>query len=144
LILLALVAIIAGGAIATTAYAYYGRVGQKSVVLPSGCAKSQGGYLIVAAYNGFNDSADQGVPANNWPVISVLTGANVTIVVCNADTQPHGFQIYHYYNSRTNILAPGEVMKVSFIANQAGQFQIFCSIVCSVHWAMISGELAVR
>ncbi len=59
------------------------RLGSTSpnIVLPSGCARPAGGFLIVAAYNGFNDSVGHGVPASPWPVVSVQHGSNVTIVV---------------------------------------------------------------
>ena len=112
--------------------------------LPPGCIKPQGGYLIVADQLGFNDSVDHGVPTNNWPVMTVKAGQNVTIVVCNADsTQAHGFQIAHYYDARLVSLQPGEVLKVSFVATEAGSFRVYCSILCTVHWAMQNGQLVV-
>jgi len=114
-----------------------------NVVLPPGCVKPADGFLIVAAYNGFNDSVDHGVPANSWPVIHVQEGANVTITVCDADNESHGFQVTHYFDGKINTLSPGQVMTVSFVADQPGSFRIYCSILCSVHWAMVSGELVV-
>ena len=61
-----------------------------SAKLPPGCVKPADGFLIVASLQGFNDSIDHGVPANNWPVMNAKLGQNVTIVVCNADpTQAH-------------------------------------------------------
>lgn len=116
---------------------------QNNVVLPPGCVKPPEGFLIVADYNGFNDSAGHGVPANPWPVVNVQQGANVTIVVCNADTEAHGFQVSHYFDGNIVTLAPGQVTTVMFVANEAGTFRIYCSIVCGVHWAMLSGELRV-
>ena len=112
--------------------------------LPPGCVKPAGGFLIVASLQGFNDSVDHGVPQNNWPVMDVKLGQNVTIVVCNADsTQAHGFQIDHYYNAQLVSIAPGQVLRVSFIASQAGSFRVYCQILCTVHWAMQNGELTV-
>lgn len=113
--------------------------------LPPGCAKPPGGFLIVASQQGFNDSVDHGVPANNWPVMEVALGQNVTIVVCNADaTQAHGFQIDHYYDARLVSIAPGQVLRVSFTASEAGSFRVYCQIPCTVHWAMQNGQLVIR
>jgi len=112
--------------------------------LPSGCVKPAGGFLIIANQLGFNNSVDHGVPEDNWPVIDVKLGQNVTMVVCNDDpTQAHGFQIMHYYDSRLVSFGPGEVFRVSFIANEAGTFRIYCAILCTVHWAMQNGQLVV-
>lgn len=112
--------------------------------LPAGCVKPAGGFLIIASILGFNGSVDHGVPANNWPVMDAKVGQNVTIVVCNADpTQAHGFQIDHYYDNRLVSLAPGQVLRVSFIATQAGTFRVYCQILCSVHWAMQNGQLNI-
>ena len=144
IISLALFTVLVGTAIVSVAYLTYGRGGTSTTInLPPGCVKPPDGYLIVADVSGFNDSVDRGVPATNWPVIDVQKGANVTIRVCNIDQQPHGFQVAHYYDSHIVALAPGQVLTVSFVADEAGSFKIYCSILCSVHWAMISGQLSV-
>jgi len=118
--------------------------GHTVVVLPPGCVKPAGGFLIVASQYGYNDSVDHGVPENSWPVMHVSQGQNITIVVCDADpAQDHGFQIEHYYDSRLVSISPGQVLTVSFIADEAGSFRVYCSVPCSVHWAMQSGELIV-
>ncbi len=115
-----------------------------TVMLPTGCVKPAGGFLIVASQTGFNDSVDHGVPQNSWPVIKVGLGQNVTILVCNADrSQPHGFQISHYYDARLISIPSGQLLTVAFIADSAGTFRVYCDIPCSVHWAMQSGELVV-
>jgi hypothetical protein len=111
--------------------------------LPSGCTKPSGGYLIIASKLGYNDSVNHGVPANSWPVITVNEGQQVNIVVCNTDIEAHGFQITHYLDSSINSIAPGQVFHVSFVANRAGDFEIYCSIFCSVHAFMQSGLLRV-
>jgi hypothetical protein len=114
------------------------------VKLPTGCVKPSDGFLIIASELGYNDSVDHGVPQNSWPVVNVQQGQNVTIVVCNIDPgEAHGFQIDNYYNARTVSIAPGQVLTVSFVANKAGTFRIYCNIFCAVHWAMQSGELVV-
>jgi hypothetical protein len=114
-----------------------------STSLPAGCTKPAGGFLIVASDTGYNDSMDHGVPAKSWPVINVTQGQTVNITVCNIDFQAHGFQVAHYYDNSIVTIAPGEVIHVSFVANQAGEFQIYCEIFCSIHWAMQSGLLRV-
>jgi len=115
-----------------------------TATLPSGCVRPAGGFLIIASQLGYNDSVNHGVPQNSWPVVDVRQGQNVTIVVCNADpAQAHGFQIDHYYDARLVSMASGQVLSVSFVADTAGTFRIYCNIPCSVHWAMQSGELIV-
>jgi len=140
------VALVAALAVVAIALPGLNRVGTSTstTALPPGCAKPAGGFLIVASLLGFNDSVDHGVPQNSWPVMNVRLGQNVTIVVCNADpAQDHGFQIAHYYDARLVSVTPGEVLTVSFVADTAGSFRIYCSIPCTVHWAMLSGELIV-
>jgi len=99
--------------------------------------------LIVASITGFNDSVDHGVPANPWPVVHVAKGTLVNVTVYNDDKQAHGFQVSHYFDSSIQTIAPGQKLNVSFIANETGTFRIYCSIFCSVHWAMQSGQLIV-
>ena len=112
--------------------------------LPAGCVKPAGGFLIIASQLGFNDSVDHGVPENNWPVMNVRLGQNVTIVICNADpSQAHGFQVDHYYAAQLVSIASGQVLRVNFITSQAGSFRVYCQIFCTIHWAMQSGQLVV-
>jgi hypothetical protein len=111
--------------------------------LPSGCVRPQGGFLIIASKLGYNDSVDHGVPANPWPVITVNQGQQVNIVVCNTDNEAHGFQVSHYFDNTIEAIAPGRVVHVSFVASQAGDFQMYCSIFCSIHAFMQSGLLRV-
>ena len=147
---LALVAIgiLAAGALAAVAVALpdlnKSTTNSPTVMLPSGCVKPAGGFLIVASLQGFNDSIDHGVPANNWPVMNARLGQNVTIVVCNADrTQAHGFQVDHYYDAQLVSIAPGQVLRLSFVANVAGTFRVYCQIPCTVHWALQNGQLTI-
>jgi hypothetical protein len=111
--------------------------------LPPGCTKPPGGFLIVASNLGYNDSIGHGAPEKPWPIVHVNEGQTVNITVCNTDVQAHGFQITHYFDSSIETVVPGQVMKVSFVANQAGIFQIYCSIFCSIHIYMQSGQLIV-
>lgn len=111
--------------------------------LPAGCVKPPGGYLIIANQNGFNDSIQHGAPSNDWPIINVTQGSTVNITVCNSDVQAHGFQITHYFDSNIETVSPGKVIHVTFVADKAGDFTIYCSIFCSVHIYMQNGLLAV-
>jgi len=134
------------GAVATTAFYLAGRnsgSNTTSTSLPSGCVKPAGGFLVIASEDGFNDSIDHGVPQKSWPIINVTQGQTVNITVCNTDFQAHGFQITHYYDSNTVTIVSGQVIHVSFIAGQTGEFRIYCNIFCSIHWAMQSGLLDV-
>jgi len=110
---------------------------------PPNCTRPPGGYLIIASKLGFNDSIDHGVPANNWPVITVRQGQEVNITVCNTDIEAHGFQITHYFEGTIEAVAPGQVVHTSFVADQVGDFKIYCSIFCSVHAFMQGGLLRV-
>lgn len=110
--------------------------------LPPGCARPSGGFLVVASNTGYNDSIGHGAPTKSWPIITVHKGQNVTIVVCNTDVQAHGFQITHYVNNQET-LVPGQVLRVSFIADQTGSFIIYCDIFCSIHIYMQNGLLNV-
>jgi len=138
-----LLAVIIVGVAVTSAYIFLGRGVQPGGGLPSYCSRPADGYLIVASAKGYNDSVDHGVPLKPWPVIDVQKGATVTITVCNTDNQAHGFQVTHYLDSKIETVAPGQAYTVSFVANQTGSFRIYCSIFCTVHWAMQSGQLVV-
>ena len=117
--------------------------GQGTGPLPSGCVKPSGGFLIIASKLGYNDSVDHGVPAKPWPIINATEGQQVNITVCNTDIQAHGFQVAYYFDSTIESIAPGQVIHVSFVANKVGVFQIYCSVFCSVHAFMQSGQLRV-
>ena len=105
-------------------------------------------FLIVASVNGFNGSAlsphsTNGVQQSPWPVIQVPKGTLVNITVYNEDQQAHSFQVSHYFDSGIQTVAPGQMLVVTFLANQTGTFTMKCVIPCSIHWAMQSGELIV-
>lgn len=99
--------------------------------------------MIIASITGFNDSVDHGVPANPWPVIHVSKGTVLNFTVINEDKQAHGFQVSHYLDTPIETIAPGQKVSFTFVADEAGTFRIYCSIFCTVHWAMQSGELVV-
>jgi hypothetical protein len=107
------------------------------------CVKPPNGILIIASETGFNDSVDHGVPEKAWPVANVSEGSTVDIVVCNLDHIAHGFNIQHYYETPIQTLSPGQVLRISFVADKAGTFWIRCEIFCPIHPFMQSGELRV-
>jgi hypothetical protein len=116
-------------------------LGPKTGTLPPGCTRPEGGFLIVAGTDGFNDSV--GRPNTVWPVISVKQGSTVNITVCNTAPYAHGFQIAHYYNSSIVTIDSNQVIRVSFVAGEVGTFQIYCSIFCPIHYSMQNGRLTV-
>ncbi len=129
--------------LALAALAVYLDSSRSRQALPPGCVKPAGGYLIIATNQGYNDSIGHGAPQTAWPVIHVSQGDTVKITVCNTDVQAHGFQVGHYYDSSIESLLPGQVVTLSFVADQKGTYQIYCSVPCTVHIYMQSGELMV-
>jgi heme/copper-type cytochrome/quinol oxidase subunit 2 len=114
--------------------------------LPADCKKPEGGFLVIANENGYNDSSQHGALLGtnvSWPIITVHVGDTVDIVVCNADTQPHGFQVTGYFIGSKGTVAPGKVIQVSFLASKAGDYRFYCQIFCSVHFLMQKGLLRV-
>jgi heme/copper-type cytochrome/quinol oxidase subunit 2 len=78
-----------------------------------------------------------------WPVIHVQKGDTVVIVVINnGTTEPHGFAIDHYYNSGVSTSA-GQSHTITFVANVAGTFRVYCDIFCTIHPFMQNGALIV-
>jgi hypothetical protein len=143
-IILVVLVVVLLGASATAALFLLSRGGViGSRPLPEGCTKPGGGFLIIASSSGYNDSIAHGSPAKSWPIVTVHLGQNVTIVVCNTDVQAHGFQIVHYFTPNQETLVPGQVLRVSFIADQTGSFVIYCDIFCSIHIYMQNGLLSV-
>jgi nitrous oxide reductase len=121
-----------------------GNAGGGAASLPAGCTKPAGGFLVVASVTGYNDSIGHGAPGKAWPIIQVRKGSTVNIVVCNIDRQAHGFQITHYYDRSIETVEPGQVIRVSFVADQTGTFEIYCSIFCTIHIYMQNGQLVVN
>lgn len=116
-----------------------------AVKLPPGCVRPAGGFLIIASQYGYNDSVLEGAgPSKAWPVISVAQGQTVDITVCNIDTsESHGFQVGTYFDKTVESISPGQVLDVSFVADKAGTFPIYCAIFCAIHLFMEYGQLRV-
>jgi hypothetical protein len=112
-------------------------------VLPAGCSRPTGGFLIIASSMGYNDSIVHGAPVKSWPVLDVTKGTDVDITVCNTYSEPVGFQVTHYLVSKVESIAPGRVMTVSFLANQTGTFEIYCAIFNPIHIYLQGGQLNV-
>lgn len=95
-----------------------------------------------APNEGMNGSAIKGTTAV-WPVIHVHIGQKVVINVqmVNAD-EPHGFAIDNYFPAGVT-LRPGEFYQVTFIANQAGTFRMYCNVFCAIHPLMQNGQVIV-
>jgi hypothetical protein len=144
-LLVVIILVLLGGTIVSVAFLLFGREGTcaSTVSYQYENQRPPGGYLIVASSKGFNDSVDHGVPENSWPVIDVKRCTSVTITTCNTDIQAHGFQVAHYFDSKVISIAPGQCLTVSFVADVAGSFRIYCNIFCTIHWAMQSGQLVV-
>ncbi len=112
--------------------------------LPAGCVRPANGYIIVQSKDGYNDSITQGAGLSKpWPVLTASEGQTVSIAVCNVDVQAHGFQIANYADGSINVVEPGQVLNISFVANKPGSFLIYCAIPCSIHFFMQFGQLKV-
>ena len=137
-----LAVIISVGLAASTAYLADSGTSAESL-LPAGCAKQAGGFLIIASSLGYNDSIAHGAPAKSWPVLDVTRGTNVNITLCNTYSQVVGFQVTHYLAAKTLTVLPGQVVNLSFVADETGTFLIYCSTFNPIHVYLQGGELNV-
>ena len=102
-------------------------------------------FLIVESdtgvFEGLNGSAYH--LSTSWPVLNVQKGQTVVIQVVNCfSSEPHGFAITGYFNSGTT-LQPGQSYTLKFVANQVGQFRVYCNVFCAIHPLMQDGLLNV-
>jgi hypothetical protein len=95
------------------------------------------------SYEGINGSAHhQDVP---WPVVVVHRGQTVVFDIYNCgSSEPHGFAVSHFFPAGISVLPTGQIRTVNFVANQVGNFTIFCSILCAIHPLMQNGRLVVE
>jgi len=78
-----------------------------------------------------------------WPIIRVHLGDTVIITVINNDSREiHGFAIVHY-DDKGFSTAPGQQHTITFLANEAGTFRVYCNVFCAIHPYMQNGELIV-
>lgn len=85
-------------------------------------------------------------PTTQWPTMNVKVGQVVSIHVINcASSESHGFQISHYDDINKNLISvgPGQSYDVTFTADKAGTFRVYCGIFCSIHPLMQNGALVV-
>ena len=105
-------------------------------------------FLLVAAdpsspFAGYNGSYYVGTSVQ-WPTMNVHLGQTVSIHVINCQShEPHGFAITNYDDNAIVAIQPGHSYDVTFIANKAGTFRIYCDIFCGIHPFMQNGELVV-
>jgi heme/copper-type cytochrome/quinol oxidase subunit 2 len=107
-------------------------------------------FTIIANDNGYNDSVEHYQPGNSswaWPVMNVNRCDFVKITIINTDTQTHGFSIAYYalgtLQKGTEIPGQQTLLFPTFQAVKAGRFQVYCTVLCTVHWAMLNGLLIV-
>jgi len=78
-----------------------------------------------------------------WPIIQVHLGDTVIITVINNNSREiHGFAIVHY-DDRGFSTPPGQEHTITFVANEAGTFRVYCNVFCAIHPYMQNGELIV-
>ncbi|HYW00364.1 MAG TPA: hypothetical protein VE862_02780 [Candidatus Acidoferrum sp.] len=76
----------------------------------------------------------------NNPTLTVYAGQLVTIQLKSLDIT-HGFAINEF-----NVYAfipPGQIVTVSFVANQAGNFTYYCDVFCGIGHPFMHGILQV-
>jgi FtsP/CotA-like multicopper oxidase with cupredoxin domain len=97
------------------------------------------------ALAGMNGSYFKNPAGPPWPVMNVHIGDTVVITVINnkSSFEPHGFGIDHYLPAPGLTLSPGESHTITFVANEAGSFRVYCTIECSIHPLMQNGRLIV-
>lgn len=79
-----------------------------------------------------------------WPTLEVQLGQVVSIHVINcASSEAHGFQVQYYDDKEVIVVPTGESYNVTFTANKAGTFRIYCDIFCAIHPFMQNGALVV-
>lgn len=81
----------------------------------------------------------------NWSpgTIEVEKGREVTLVVRNVDVVTHGFYLPAFGLSVSEIKA-GDVTRLSFTPEVAGEFPFYCSMWCSDYHMHMRGTLIVR
>src|SRR5712691_4894337 len=96
-------------------------------------------FTVIEDLTGYNGSQSH---AGSWPVVSVQRCDTVVFTVINNDTQAHGFAVASYSNVGLELVG-GARQTLKFQATRTGQFQIYCTIPCSVHYLIQNGLLNV-
>ncbi len=105
----------------------------------SGATGAIRSFTIIVDLTGYNVSQSHN---GSWPVVTVQRCDNVVFTVVNKDTQSHGFAVASYSNAGLELVG-GARQTLKFQATRTGQFQIYCTIKCSVHYLMQNGLLNV-
>ncbi|OLD13432.1 MAG: hypothetical protein AUI93_00970 [Crenarchaeota archaeon 13_1_40CM_3_52_10] len=105
----------------------------------SGVAGALRSFTIIADSNGYNGSLTK---TGSWPVVTVQRCDNVVFTVINNSTESHGFAVAYYSNVGLELVG-GAHQTLKFQATRGGQFQIYCTINCSIHRQMQNGLLNV-
>ncbi|TMI19009.1 hypothetical protein E6H36_12120 [Candidatus Bathyarchaeota archaeon] len=109
---------------------------------PSPCTGVTGAlrsFTIIVDSTGYNGSVSK---TGSWPVVTVQRCDNVVFTVINNATESHGFAVAYYSNVGLELVG-GAHQTLKFQATRAGQFQIYCTINCSIHRQMQNGLLNV-
>jgi len=109
---------------------------------PSPCSGVTGAirsFTIIADSTGYNMSQYQTGP---WPVVTVQRCDHVVFNVINNAMESHGFAVAYYSNAGLELVGGGH-LKLEFQTTKAGQFKLYCTIPCSVHYLMLNGLLNV-
>jgi heme/copper-type cytochrome/quinol oxidase subunit 2 len=78
-----------------------------------------------------------------WPVIRVHQGDTVIItVIINDSREIHGFAIVHY-DDRGFSTPPGQQHTITFVADEAGTFRMYCNVFCAIHPYMQNSAVIV-
>jgi hypothetical protein len=96
-------------------------------------------FTIIVDSTGYNGSLYK---TGSWPVVTVQRCDNVVFNVINNATESHGFAVAYYSNSGLELVG-GAHQILRFQATRAGQFQVYCTINCSIHRQMQNGLLRV-
>ncbi len=96
-------------------------------------------FTIIVDLTGYNGSGSQ---TGAWPVVTVQRCDTVVFNVINNDTQAHGFAVASYSNVGLELVG-GDHQKLQFQATRLGQFRIYCTSRCTVHYLMQNGLLNV-
>lgn len=104
----------------------------------AGCGRPEGDALEV-------ELLARAPERGNWSpgTLEVATGREVTLVIRNVDIVTHGFYLPALGLSVSEIKA-GDVMRLSFTPEVAGEFPFYCSMWCSDYHMQMRGTLIVR
>jgi len=107
------------------------------------CTSYSNSFTIVESESGYNDSIAAGAPAKPWPILCAEEGEQIKITIINQDTvEPHGFAISNYLEAGITTL-PGHTDTITLVADRAGDFKVYCNVICAIHPYMQSGVLVI-